>query len=80
MAAIFSVLNNQKIKVMKVQLIITKDRVPYIVDQLGEDRVAISYFSEESDTIEFELMSQMDVLYMFHAGVKCGLNLTFPIQ
>ena len=65
---------------MKVQLIITKDRVPYIVEGMGEGRVTVSYFSEDADTIDFELKSQMDVLYMFHAGVKCGMNLTFPIQ
>jgi hypothetical protein len=57
---------------MKVELIISKDRVPYIIEQMGEDRVNVSGYNEDSDTVKFELQSQMDVLYMFHAGIKCG--------
>ena len=57
---------------MKVELFITKDRVPYIVDFLGADRVTVSEHDKEQDMISFELTSQLDVLYMFHAGVRCG--------
>jgi hypothetical protein len=57
---------------MKIELCITKDRVPYIVGELGADRVTVSEHNEEQDKIEFELTSQLDVLYMFHAGVRCG--------
>jgi len=57
---------------MKVELIISKDRVPYIVEGMGEGRVTVSYFSEDSDTVEFECVSQIDLLFMFHAGIKCG--------
>jgi hypothetical protein len=57
---------------MKVELFITKDRVPYIVKELGEDRVTISEYNEDQDMINFELNSQLDVLYMFHAGVRFG--------
>jgi hypothetical protein len=59
---------------MKVELIISKDRIPYIIEQMGEDRITVSYFNEDSDTVAFELQSQMDILYMFHAGIKCGTN------
>lgn len=57
---------------MKVELIISKDRVSYIVNALGKDRVTVSERNEEQKTISFEVDSQMDFLYMFHAGVNCG--------
>jgi len=59
---------------MKVELIISKDRVPYIVEGMGEGRVTVSPFNEDSDTIEFEFTGQMDLLFMFHAGIKYGSN------
>lgn len=59
---------------MNVELIITKDRVPYIVEQLGADRVTVSEYSKEQDRVKFELNSQIDILHMFHAGVRCGMN------
>jgi len=57
---------------MKVELFISKDRVPYIVKELGADRVTVSEHNEGADTIEFEIISQLDVLHMFHAGIQCG--------
>ena len=57
---------------MKVELFITKDRVPYIVEGLGADRVIVSEYNEDQDMINFELNSQLDVLYMFHAGLRFG--------
>ncbi len=57
---------------MKVELFITKDRVPYIVKELGENRVTISEYNEDQNAVSFELNSQLDVLYMFHAGLRYG--------
>ena len=57
---------------MKIELCITKERVPYIVDFLGTDRVVVSKYDETQDQINFELDSQLDLLHMFHAGIKCG--------
>jgi hypothetical protein len=57
---------------MKVELFITKDRVPYIMDFLGTDRVTVSEYDETQDQINFELDSQLDLLHMFHAGIRCG--------
>jgi hypothetical protein len=57
---------------MKIELFISKDRVPYIVDFLGTDRVTVSEYNEDQDMIKFELDSQLDLLHMFHAGIKCG--------
>jgi hypothetical protein len=57
---------------MKVELFISKDRVSYIVDFLGTDRVTVSEYNEDQDMIKFELDSQLDLLHMFHAGIRCG--------
>jgi hypothetical protein len=57
---------------MQVELIISKDRVSYIVNALGKDRVTVSEHNEEQEFVRFEVDSQMDFLYMFHAGISCG--------
>jgi hypothetical protein len=57
---------------MKIELFISKDRVPYIVDFLGADRVVVSEYDKEQDMVSFELDSQLDLLHMFHAGIRCG--------
>ena len=57
---------------MKVELCITRDRVPYIVEELGADRVTVTMYNEDQDLIVFEAGGQMDFLMMFHAGIKCG--------
>ena len=57
---------------MKTELYISKDRVPYIVKELGVDRVTISEYNEDQDLITFEAGGQIDFLLMFHAGIKCG--------
>ncbi len=57
---------------MKIELCISKDRVPYIIEEFGANRVVVSEYDKEQDKIEFELTSQLDVLFMFHAGIRCG--------
>jgi hypothetical protein len=56
----------------KVELCISKDRVPYIVNEFGADRVTVSEYDEDQNLVTFEINSQLDVLYMFHAGIRCG--------
>jgi len=57
---------------MKIELCISKGRVPYIIEMLGADRVTVSGYNEDQDLITFEVDSQLDFLHMFHAGVRCG--------
>ena len=57
---------------MKVELFVTKERVPYIVDILGADRVTVTEHNGDQDMISFELDSQLDLLHMFHAGIRFG--------
>ena len=57
---------------MKVELFITKERVPYIVNELGADRIIVTEHNGDQDQINFELDSQIDLLHMFHAGIRFG--------
>ena len=57
---------------MKIELCISRERIPYIVGEFGADRVVVSKYNEDQDLVTFEVDSQMDFLYMFHAGVRCG--------
>ena len=57
---------------MKVELFVTKERVPYIVNELGADRVTVTEHNGDQDQINFELDSQIDLLHMFHAGIRFG--------
>jgi len=56
----------------KVELCISRDRVPYIVNEFGADRVTVSEYKDDQNLVTFEINSQLDVLYMFHAGIRCG--------
>jgi hypothetical protein len=57
---------------MKVELFISKDRVSYIVENLGADRVVITKHDGDQDMISFELGNSIDLLHMFHAGIQYG--------
>jgi hypothetical protein len=57
---------------MKVELFISKDRIPYIVGNLGGDRVVVTELDGDQDKISFELDSQLDLLHIFHAGISYG--------
>jgi hypothetical protein len=57
---------------MNVELFISKDRIPYIVGNLGADRVVVTEHDGDQDKISFELGSQLDLLHIFHAGISYG--------
>ena len=58
---------------MNVELFISKDRVPYIIEALGADRVIVEKLDDgNQDLIKFEMNSTLDLLHMFHAGIRCG--------
>lgn len=66
---------------MKVSLLITKDRVKYIVNQFGKDRITVIKgdqdlgIFDDVDEVIFEVRDQLDFLDMFHAGIRCGMDL-----
>jgi hypothetical protein len=57
---------------MKAELFISKNRVSYIVETLGADRVTVSEHDGDQDLVVFEVNSPLDLLYMFHAGIQYG--------
>jgi hypothetical protein len=57
---------------MKVELFISKSRVPYIIEALGADRVVIDEHTGDQDLIKFEVDGPLDLLHMFHAGIQYG--------
>ena len=57
---------------MKAELFISKNRVSYIVETLGVDRVTVSEHDGDQDLVSFEVTSPLDLLYMFHAGIQYG--------
>jgi hypothetical protein len=60
---------------MKLELAITKERVPYLVRELGEDRVEVREYNDNQDLIIFEVNDGMDVLCIFHAGINFGSDI-----
>jgi hypothetical protein len=57
---------------MKLELAITKERVPYLVRELGEDRVEVREYNDNQDLAIFEVNDGMDILSIFHAGINFG--------
>ena len=57
---------------MKAELFITKERIPYVIAELGEGRVTILESGVDQDLVSLEVISSLDLLHMFHAGIKYG--------
>jgi len=57
---------------MKAELFVTKERVPYIVAELGEDKVTVVEHSGDQDLVTIEVVGPLDLLHMFHAGIRYG--------
>lgn len=57
---------------MKVELFVTKERVPYIVNELGVDKVTVVEHNDDQNMISFEVNGPLDLLHIFHAGIQFG--------
>ncbi len=57
---------------MKIELAISKNRVPYLVKGLGEKLIEVKEYSDDQDLIIFEVNDGMDILSIFHAGINFG--------
>ena len=57
---------------MKAELFITKERVPYIVEALGTDRVTVTEHNDNQNLVVIEQVTELDLLHMFHAGISFG--------
>jgi hypothetical protein len=56
---------------MKIELCISKDRIPFLVDEFGT-RITVTPYNEDQDMITFEYVNQLDILMVFHAGIRYG--------
>ena len=52
---------------------ISPDRVPYLVQQLG-DKINILGEDQGLIKVSITISSDIDVLYVFHAGTRVGMN------
>ena len=57
---------------MKAELFVTKERVPYIVAEFGEDKVTVVEHNGDQDLVIIEVVGPLDLLQMFHAGIRFG--------
>jgi hypothetical protein len=57
---------------MKAELFISKERIPYVIAELGEGRVTILESGVDQDLVSLEVISSLDLLHMFHAGIQYG--------
>ena len=64
---------------MEVELIIFKDRIPHIIELLGKNKVTRYKHNIDSDRVVFILEHSIDVLHLFHAGIRCGFYETKPV-
>ncbi len=57
---------------MIVELFVSKSRIPYIIEELGAERVIVETYNGDQDLIKFEMNNTLDLLHMFHAGIRFG--------
>ena len=64
-----------KIKVMKAEIYMHTDRLVYLQEEL-KDKVTILSQPDESNQqkISIDLTSDTDLIFIFHAGVRYGLD------
>jgi VCBS repeat-containing protein len=58
---------------MVYKLCISKDRVQYLTQQLGDNIVVVSE-KDSIHTVEVTINDDMDALSLFHAGIMAGMN------
>ena len=63
-----------------IKIWVHRDRVKYIVEAFSENRVKIGETSEDLVAIEIELSEflNMDMLNIFHAGIRFGTDDSKP--
>jgi hypothetical protein len=59
---------------MIYKLCISKDRVQYLKQQLGNNVVVVSEGENTIHTVEITINDDMDALSLFHAGIMAGMN------
>jgi hypothetical protein len=58
---------------MKVNVFTHSERLPYLQEELKEKLVVLSEVDTNGQVkISIDVIDGLDVLYIFHAGIKCG--------
>jgi len=63
-----------------IELSLLSKRFEYLVKHYREDAIKILSKNEEFITFEITIKGPWDVLDLFHAGVSCGIDLSFPLN
>jgi hypothetical protein len=58
---------------IKCDLIISNDRILCLQKHLGKENVTVEYHEPDYSRVKFEVKNEMDVLYVFHAGIDGGV-------
>jgi hypothetical protein len=58
---------------IKCNLVIANDRIACLQKNLGKENITVEYYEPNYSMVKFEVKDQMDVLYIFHAGIDGGV-------
>lgn len=64
---------------MTYRLCVTKNRIPYLKQQLGDKIVVTNEGDGHINIVEVTIKNNMDALSLFHAGVMAGVNADNPV-
>jgi hypothetical protein len=63
-----------------IELSLLPKRFEYLAKHYRVDAINVLSRNEEFVTFEITIMGPWDVLDLFHAGVSCGIDLSFPLN
>jgi hypothetical protein len=59
---------------MNCEIIVFKDRVPYLVKELGDAITVVREWDKDMELLSVNLKDDTDVIKFFHAGINYGLK------
>jgi len=65
---------NQKLKIMIYEFIMMKDRVPYLVEEFKDEVTVGEDWKENMSFVKIEINYGSDLVKLFHAGLKYGMD------
>ena len=63
-----------------IELSLLPKRFEYLAKHYREDAIKVLSRNEEFITFEITIIGPWDVLDLFHAGVSCGIDLSFSLR
>ena len=63
-----------------IELSLLPKRFEYLAKHYREDAIKVLSKNEEFVTFEITIRGPWDVLDLFHAGVSCGIDLSFSLR